>query len=71
MGQYFRSNERSEASYIGLADFFLFFFSGKRLQILMHLVIYAFLRSIEIHLLKVTLLQFSQVALMLSKKGQS
>ena len=36
------SNERSEDSYIGLADFFLGFFFGKRLKILMHLGIYAF-----------------------------
>ena len=44
----FTSNERSQDSYIGLADFFVFF-SGKDLKILMH-----FLGSIEIHLLKVT-----------------
>ena len=49
-----KSNERSEDSYIGRADFFCFFFSGKSLKILMHLGIYAFLSSIEIHLLKVT-----------------
>ena len=29
----FKSNERSEYSYIGLADFFLFFFSGKVLKV--------------------------------------
>ena len=44
----FKSNEHSEDSYIGLADFFVFF-SGKSLKILMH-----FLSSIEVHLLKVT-----------------
>ena len=49
----FKSNERSEDYYIGLADFFVFF-SGKRLKILMHLGIMHFLSSIEIHLLKVT-----------------
>ena len=27
----FKSNERSEGSYIGLADFFVYFFSGKSL----------------------------------------
>ena len=43
----FKSNERSEDSYIGLADFFLFFFSGKSLKILMHLGIMHFLKSIE------------------------
>ena len=46
------SNERNEDSYIGLADFFLFFL-GKSLKILMHLGIMHFLSSIEIHLLKV------------------
>ena len=44
------SNERSEDSYIGLADFF----SGKSLKYLMHLGIMQFLNSIEINLLKVT-----------------
>ena len=29
----FKSNERSEDSYIGLADFFSFFFSGKVLKV--------------------------------------
>ena len=44
----FKSNERSEDSYIGLADFFwLFFFSGKSLKLLMQ-----FLSLIEVHLLK-------------------
>ena len=43
-----KSNERSEDSYIGLADFFF------RKKILMHLNIMHFLSSIEIHLLKVT-----------------
>ena len=46
----FKSNERIEDYYIGLADFFL----GKRLKVLMHLGIMHFLSSIEIHLLKVT-----------------
>ena len=40
---FFKSNERSEDSYIGLPEFF----SGKNLKILMY-----FLSSIELHLLK-------------------
>ena len=31
-------NERSEDFHIGLADFFLNFFSGKSLKIMMHLI---------------------------------
>ena len=55
----FKGNERSEDSYIGLADFFLFLFSGNSLKILMHLGIMHlgimhFLNSIEIYLLKMT-----------------
>ena len=47
-----KRNERSDYSYIGLADFVLFF--RKRLKILMHSGIMHFLRSIEMHLLKKT-----------------
>ena len=51
----FKSNERSEVSYIGLADFFLLVFcSGKSLKRLLHLGTTLFLSSIEIHLLKMT-----------------
>ena len=46
----FKSNERNEDSYIGLADFF----SRKSFKILMLLGIMRFLSSIEIHLLKLT-----------------
>ena len=43
----FKSNERIEDSYIGLADLFFFvFFSGKSPKILMHLGIMHFLSSI-------------------------
>ena len=50
----FKSIERFEDCYIGLADFFLFFFQEKSPKILMHLGIMHFLSSIEIDLLKVT-----------------
>ena len=51
---FFKSHERSEDSYIGLAVFlFVFFCSGKRLKILMHIGLMHFLRAIEVHLLKV------------------
>ena len=56
----FKSNERSEDSYIGLANFF----SQESLKILMHLGIMLFLSSIENHLLKVT-----QIALSKYKRG--
>ena len=49
----FKSNERSEDSYIGLADFFVFFFRKKSRRTLMQLGFMHFLSSIEVHLLKV------------------
>ena len=51
MSTLIKINERSEDSYICLADFF---YSGKSLIILMHFGIMHFLSSIEIHQLKVT-----------------
>ena len=51
----FKSNERSEDSYIVFAECFCLLFSGKSLKVLMQLGIMLFLSSIEIHLLKVTL----------------
>ena len=50
---FFKSNDCSEDSYIGIADFFLFFFSGKSFKIFMHLGLMHFLSLREIHLLKV------------------
>ena len=55
-----KSNERSEDSYIDLADFFVLFFFQEKVKILMHLGIMHFLSSIETHLLKVTLIALSK-----------
>ena len=47
-----KSNERSEDSYICLADFFCSFL-GKKFKIFIQLGIMLFLCSIKVHLLKV------------------